>query len=377
MADKAQQIPETIAIESPAETWGLDLVPAGCPVCRQAHLIPPDHIGRRCPKCRLGILERQPALLRREPPEKLIPFKIEPAVLSSMFSKFVEPVRFRPDDLSATSLSQRAVPVYWPMWLVDADVTGDWHAEVGFDYQVQSSQATYTGSEWRSSELTETRIRWEPRLGILNRHYDNVAAPALEAQDTLLTRLGKYEKSTAETYSPDRLQVGHTPVALMVPDLQPESVWPEADAQAQKRAANDCRTAAGGQHIRNFAINPDYTQLNWTQMLLPMYISFYTRDDGQPELVYVNAQSGQIGGLRLSSQRKGNRWAVILLVISLVLLVIGILGTVFGALLPPLSIVGILFIVAAFATGVAAIYPVAYPWQWNRQQQDQKIVTQR
>jgi hypothetical protein len=59
--------------------------------------------------------------------------------------------------------------------------------------------------------------------------------------------------------------------------------------------------------------------------------------------------------------------------IAVLLLGLGVLGLFATALLPPAGALGILFILLAFILGIAAIVPAAWPWQWNRGQQDQKV----
>lgn len=97
--------------------------------------------------------------------------------------------------------------------------------------------------------------------------------------------------------------------AFRVPDLPSESAWPLAQAQLDEAASAECRQAAGAQHLRNFGLRADYESLHWTQMLLPLYVIWYTDDQGQPHTLYLNGQSGVIGGKRLVSQRKGGQIA--------------------------------------------------------------------
>jgi hypothetical protein len=93
--------------------------------------------------------------------------------------------------------------------------------------------------------------------------------------------------------------------ALRIPDVPPESAWPIAREKLEGRAAQDFAKAAGGQHYRSVVLQANYTDLNWTQLFLPLFVSYYTADDGQRCPVYINGQTGTISGVRLASQRKG------------------------------------------------------------------------
>ena len=104
-----------------------------------------------------------------------------------------------PATLRAATLQSRLQKLYLPRWLVDGDVQAEWQADAGFDYQVVSHQDRFdeTKGDWQSEQLTETRVRWEPRLGRLQRHYDNVAAPAIEEDGALQKAIGDYDLQTS------------------------------------------------------------------------------------------------------------------------------------------------------------------------------------
>ena len=369
--NETAQFPQVQIAESVESVWGVSLKIAGCLKCGQAFLVEVSRLGQYCPHCAQGILQTQPARLRAEPPELLIPFRKNRQEIGAILEKFIQPVWLRPSDFTFDNLVQRVTPVYWPMCLVDAHLKGDWRAEVGYDYQVKSSQESYSAGGWHSRDVLETRVRWEPRLGYLERHYDNVVSPALNAHSALTRNLGSYHQQEAIPYQVEQI----THAVLQIPDLQPENSWPQAQAQLEMHAAADCQQAAEGQHIRNFQINPTYSSLNWTQQLQPMYVSYYKDDEGQPHLVWINGQSGVIAGKRLASQKAGWKWAGILAGMAIVFFLLSLGSFAAIALLPLLSLAGILFIILAFGSALASIFPVVWPWQWNRQQAEQKIVT--
>lgn len=364
-------LPMTTIVESVEAHWGIRLQPAGCPVCKGVFLIEAARLNGSCPACFRGQLAPQPALLRNEPPELQINFRQGQTELQSVYKKFSDEVWLRPDDFNPADLLKRTVPVFWPMWLVDSDIHGQWQAEAGFDYQVKSSQESYAGSGWRTREVIETRIRWEPRLGEIKRHYDNVSTPALGEHTRLWNLLRGYRLDQSGPYTPAKAGGA----AIRVPDLQPESAWPLAKTNLDGRAGVDCQKAAGAQHIRNYSLKAAYQPLNWTQLLLPLYMSYYTDDAGQPHPVYVNGQTGAIGGLRLASQRKGWRWAGLSVAAAVVLLLLGLVCFALAVALPPVTLLGVLLAVGAAAAGLGAIVPAVWPWQWNRRQQQPKITT--
>ncbi len=361
--------PETNVVENVVSLWQKELQAAGCSHCGQAFLIESTQQGTLCPNFLSNNLEPQPVRLRRDPPELQVPFQVTSEDLGVTLANFVRPVWLKPDDLNPQVMLQRARPIFWPMWLVDSVVSGHWQAEMGFDYQVKSSQENFHRGQWQTREQIETRIRWEPRTGEIQRRYENIAAPALNQQNELQARLGSYRLDQAVPYTAASLGAG----TAWVPDLQTENAWPGAQLSLNRAAEEEVRQAGGAQHVRNFAIQAQYKNLNWTQLLLPMYVSYYHDDAGQPIPVLINGQSGKISGLLLASQAKGWQWAGITLAVALGLFLIGLLLTAAATLLPPAAAIGALLMVLAFVTGILAIIPAAWPWQWNRNQRSQAV----
>lgn len=366
-------IPTSQVIEDIETLWGVPYRPAGCDHCRRVFLVDEAAIEMNCPACQRGRLTAQPALLRREPPELNIQFQIQRDRLLSILSSFAEGVWLRPDDFNPKALLERAVPLFWPMWLVDCTISGSWQAECGYEYQVKSSQESYIHGNWQTREYLETRLRWESRLGQIERPYHNIATPALEEHQTWLRQTGGYRLENAVAYQPGQLP----PALVRVPDLPQETIWPTAQDSLHKAAAEDCRKAANAQAIRNFSPQADYRAQHWTQLLLPLYLTSYTDDAGQPQMIFVNGQTGAISGARLASQKKGWKWAGIIAAFAAVLFLLALLSAALTTLYPPLITVASILGFLALVVGGAALIPAIWPWQWNRRQQGQKVMSSK
>ncbi len=350
-------LPPVEVIPEASQLWGASLQPAGCPQCGTGFLIASDPAGLRCPACWNANLAPQPARLRPEAPELVISFPKTARDYLPQAQKFVQPVWLRPDDLQAERLIQRAVPVYLPHWLVDGSVKGNWQAQVGYDYQVQSSQERYNGNNWQVMKTVETRIRWEPRLGQIERRYENLATPASSAAAALLKRLGAPDPKQSKPYQPELLQNA----LVRIPDLPPESAWPVARTRFDQAAAESCQVAAAGQHIDQFKLDAEYNVLQWTQLLQPYYASAYQDDDGRLQTILINPFSGELSGPRLASTRKAWTVSGIVILIAVILVVIGLISA-------PLSALGILAIIFGSVTAVSALAPILWAWNWNRHQ---------
>jgi hypothetical protein len=362
---EAKTLPLTEFSAVLSDAWQVSFQPAGCPSCGQAFLVPAGWQGRLCPHCLQAPLEAQPARLRREPPERVLPFRCQPADLAAALKAFTHGVWLAPDDFTPAQLQQRLLPCFWPMWLVDATLQGSWQAELGFDYQVSSSHESFQSGSWRSQAVIETRVRWEPRLGEITRRYQNVAAPAVSDEAVLAAQTGASPIDAAQDYQPAMVKSS----LVRIPDLEPDETWPKAQAALAQAAAADCQQAGSGQHLRGFQPQVAYQDQNWTQLLLPLYVTYYTDDQGKPVRLLINGFTGQVGGRRLSSPRKGLRWAGICLLLAAALFVLALLSYALSAQVPGLAAFSpVLWLVGFLAAGCAAI-PAAWPLIWNRSQQ--------
>ena len=345
-----------------AAVWGVPLAAVHCAHCGEAHLTPEEQISSRCPFCLQGPVAPQPAYLREEPPEQVLPHAVSERRLTDVLERWSQPVWFRPSDLKAGVLAQRAHRYFIPLWLVDGRIVAAWRADVGFDYQVVSHQDRYSeGAGWRSQEVKETRVRWEPRVGRLDRTYENVAAPALDDHRALMARLGNFDLSQRTDYSPEAV----AGAVVRIPSLEPEAAWPGVEAAFVRTAETECQQAAGADHIRDFTIQAEYNDLNWTLLLLPAYVTWYQEGE-RIWPVLVNGQSGRVSGVRRASSRKANVTSLILGVVGLLLFLAGGGLALMGAVLPPAAVVGGLILLIGLLLAVVAPIPAIGVWVFNR-----------
>jgi hypothetical protein len=358
------------------DVWGRPLRAVICNRCDWGFLVGVNTTEARCPHCFHPALaplpDAQDALPYVRPPELVIPFSLAQEVLARRVEAFAQGIPFAPQDLNAAALRSRLQPVYLPMWLVDASAEARWEAEVGFDYQVVSHQERYADHQggWRTREVEEPRVRWEPRVGELRRTYANVAAPALEEDAALRQRLGEWDWTKAQAYN----GLGQRPARtaseawIRLPNRTPQDAWPAAEPTVRQQAAEECRRAAGADHIRQFRWTPTYAEQNWTLLLAPAYTTYYVDDKGQPQAVLIHGQTGQIDGARRSSMQRAQRTSLILALVALGIFIVSLVIAAAGLVAPPVAVLGGIGILTALALGLGALVPILRVWQFNRQQ---------
>jgi hypothetical protein len=260
--------------------------------------------------------------------------------------------------LRAETLRSRLRRVYLPAWLVDSDVAAVWQAETGFDYQVVSHQESYRDGGWQTRKVNETKIRWEARAGQLQRHYDNVHAPALEEIGGVRSRLGSFDREKAVPYQAEMLAQS----LVRLPNRDPIDAWPDTQPTFKELAAAECRQAAGADHIRQYRWRAEYGNQHWSLLLLPVYSTWYLDDDRQPLPVLLNGRTGHFFGVKRASAKKARRATLVLAILAALLFV---LTVVLLFLEPSLTLLtGLL----AFFTAIGAILPIAYVSRFNRNQ---------
>ena len=365
--------PRTAVIRETENVWGTDRIPMGCPHCQRVFLIPLQVGEPTCPLCHQGTLQSQDVRMRPAEPENLLPFRITRTDLGQIYDTFISPVWLKPQDLMTERLLKRTQAVFWPLWLVDTRVSGHWQMEAGFDYQVQSTKETYSNGQWESRKQIEDRIRWEPRLGKLTTQVENVAVPALEEHENRQELTGGYHHEAAQAFSQQVL--GDT--VLELPDLPPEDAWPTAVPLIKNRLAGICASAAEAQHQRNFAVKASYHDQHWTQYLLPLFTTYYLDDDSQPNILMVNGETGTVQGPRMASQKKGNRIALILAAVSIIVFLLALFSFLLTTVFPPAALIAAVLGFLGLITGGAALVPLIWPAQWNRKQRGLHLVTRR
>lgn len=351
---------------SRAAAWKKDLDAAHCTNCGAHFLLPCGSHPAHCPDCNQAALTIRPGGLADEifayPPEQVIPFQLQGAALEEVIQKFIAQIPFPPTELEHKGLNQRLVPLFMPMWLVDADTMAYWKTEAGYDYKVLSHQEYLNvNNQWQTQEVREARVRWEPRLGRLKRDYRNVTVPAIGNSARLEEETGPFDLSAAQSYSPDFIQ--QMPVRL--PDTTPKECWSETVAAFQRTAEEECRKACSADRLRQFRWKAQFTRLNWTLLLLPVYTVEYLDDAGQRQSIWINGQTGKISGLRQASVRSARRTGFIILTLAAIMLFLG-LGMTFLAEGNRLSEwIATLTTLLGIAGVIGSLVPIGIAWDYN------------
>lgn len=358
---------ELIQNENWIGVWGSDWVLEGCASCNGVFVLPPEKVSQRCPFCgQTSLAQMNPAdnqPVYTQPPELVVPFGAAENQLRASVRQFAKSLWLAPADLSENALLERLQPIYLPMWLVDAQVQGEWQAEMGFDYEIVSHREQFKNSDWQTERVKEKRVRWEQRVGRLHRQYDNQAAPALEEQAQVEGKIGRFDRRAQKPFLPGDL---HGAV-VHLPNRPPEDAWSEAVVGLQTAVAQDCRLACEADHSRGFKWSPRFANQQWTQLLLPLYTSYYLDDDNRAHMVLLHGQTGKLHGAKRASMKRARRVAGIIAVVAAVFLLItlALLAVSYAVTEETLAWAGLVVGILTAGVGGTAVIPLLYAWYIN------------
>jgi len=369
MPDRESDL-DNLKIYSNTSSWGRDYLAAVCEDCDWSFQILPDLQTVQCPHCYQSTLKSIPEgemeLPYNRAPELVVPFQVTLESMDDGIDKFSSKIPFAPKDMTSQNMRSRLCRLFLPMWLVDTEVQAQWWAEVGFNYKVVSHQTHYDDHRggWSSREVEEGRIRWEPRLGRLERNYHNISTPALEEDMVIKQEMGAFKLGEAVEYQVKEIENSF----VRLPNRDTKDAWVEATPAIQTAAAEECRQAAGADHIRQFSWKPQYSNNNWTLMLLPLYTTYYLDAEKVAQPVFIHGQTGKIMGVRRASMKHGQRMSLIILVIAVLIFLLSIILSVASVALPILLVIGVFGFAIALLIAAGAVVPILLVWQFNRRQ---------
>jgi len=350
--------------------WGQNYKAVLCEHCDWRYLVPRKYHLTHCPNCYqskiVEIGEEVSEMSLFQMPELYLPFQLTQKRIENSLENFAQKIPFSPTDLNTVELHKRLRALYLPMWLVDANIQAKWKAEAGFDYQVISHQARYDDNQggWDSREVKEGRIRWEPRLGTLQRSYQNIPAPALEEHNDLDRNLGGYDLHLSQPFQLDIIE----DCLVRLPNRSTQDAWSDAKPALQLAASEECRQAASADHMRQFSWQATYLNQNWTILLLPVYSTYYLDDERRPISILINGQNGKISGIKRASMKRAQHAALIILSVGGLVFLLSLIIAAISLLVPSILIISVIGIMIALLVATAATIPLLNVWWFNKNQ---------
>ncbi|MFK7803514.1 MAG: hypothetical protein AB8G95_17900 [Anaerolineae bacterium] len=311
--------------------WEDGLLLASCNNCGITLMQPADMMSQSCVHCGAVMLEeidpeadRPPHLA---PPELVLNLKKDRSRAESELAAWVKKFYFPPADLDATKLNQRMRLVYVPAWLMDTTLETIWMADAGYNYDVVSSREKLRGSQWSTEQVTRTKKDWEGRAGNLTLRYDNLPADAIEDELHFwnMVQLRKSGDRFVKTAAPFTQREAE-PAAFLLPSRIPADAVNDMLPVLMERAKADVQVACRADQVRNFNWAPKIQEQNWTQMLIPVWSTWYLDEDDRTRMVFLNGVTGHGWGEKIPSMKRTWRVGLYFLIAALALISVGALA---------------------------------------------------
>ncbi|HKC26180.1 MAG TPA: zinc ribbon domain-containing protein [Thermoanaerobaculia bacterium] len=288
-ADVVRERPIEEGLARPAALgWGAERKAVSCPRCGATSTRDPGQAAGSCPFCGTAEVVEAPASNAMVRPEGLLPFAIARDAAATGFRAWLSRLWLRPSDLKSTAALTALRGVYVPFWTFDALTHSAWTAEAGYNYEV-SVDAVENGQHVTRSE---TRTRWEPASGLLEKAFDDVPVPASRGIPPPLARgIEPFPTAGLVPYEP----------AYLAGFLAEENAVPLAEALAAARERMDaeirdaCAREIPGDTYRDLAVRTEYSGVAYKNGLLPVWIAAY-RYGAKAYRYLVNGVTGRATG---------------------------------------------------------------------------------
>lgn len=288
-SDQVVERPLEEALRAPRDLgWGAERKSVRCTKCGATTTFDPGVSASRCAFCATPAVVEAPTASNHVRPAGLLAFAVDRNTAAQRFRSWVSGLWFRPNDLKTKSSVTEMQGVYVPFWTFDALTHNRWTAEAGYHYTVQV-EAIENG---RRVVRSETRTRWEPAAGFLEKPFDDVPVPASKGLPPGLARgIEPFPTGGLVPYDPQYLS-GFLAEEYAV-DL------PDALGSAKERMTHEIYAACSGEvpgdTQRNLRVTTAWSGLTCKNALLPVWISAYEYG-GKPFRFLVNGVTGKVDG---------------------------------------------------------------------------------
>lgn len=276
--------------EASLNDWGVPVKTVYCASCKKQALSAEENASCAfCGSADVSVTEGLPGIR----PETLIPFKIDVNKAVQLFIRWIKRRRLAPFALKREFKAGNIKGVYIPYLSFGADTKSSYTGQAGeYYYDDETSTATVDGKTETKTRRVQ-KIRWRFVSGSCDRNFKDIMfndsgldGKVLESLEPFrLNELVKYEPRFLSGYYAERQKGGL------------KALWERAKSYMGKAIRTDVQDTIkrGCDVLGKINISTKYTDIKYSLMLLPVWISSY-RFRSKTYNFYINGQTGEVQG---------------------------------------------------------------------------------
>lgn len=278
-----------------------------CPNCGARIEMEPDSQAGLCPFCATPVVT-DTGTARMLKPQGVLPFVLTEGQARAALDEWLAGLWFAPSGLTQYARRGRRMQgVYSPFWTFDADTRSRYQGLRG-DHYFETVYVTQEVNGRRQQVPQQVmRTRWTPVAGQVARDFDDVLVLASSSLPRRFTdALAPWDLSHLSAYDPQYL-AGFQAEGYTVPLADGHAI---ARQEMAGVIATDVRRDIGGDTQQIQALDTDFADESFKQILLPVWLAAY-KYNGKSYRFVVNGQSGRVQG-----DRPYSAWKIALAIIA-------------------------------------------------------------
>jgi hypothetical protein len=288
----------------------IEAIQTECKSCRATVQMEPNAASQNCPFCGSHLVATgiSTKLIK---PRSLLPFGIDKRKAQGLFRTWLTSRWFAPSALKKLATLEGdtvykgegvsgLAGLYMPYWTYDCRVQTPYTGERGDDYYVSVPRTVYVNGKAETRMVQERRTRWSSVSGSVPNRFDDVLVIASDAIPvSQLSKLGQWDLKNLVPYSDEFLSGFRTQTYTVTLPQGFGVAQVMMDPVIRENICSDI----GGDHQRITSMDPQYSNITFKHILLPVWVSAY-RYEGKVYRFLVNARTGEITGDRPYSVAK-------------------------------------------------------------------------
>ena len=254
-----------------------------CQFCGADNVKDSNDLSSTCPFCGSDSVIKSEELPGIKP-HRVIPFKVSKDEALGMFQKKLKKALFAPRKLKKTYKETKMNGIYLPSWTFDSECIAEYKGVLGKYY-------TRTVGSGKNRH-TVTEVRWFSIKGVRKFNFDDILVTSGKAlTNEQVNDILPYNTNDSLVYDEGYLagyNAEHYTITL-------EEGWFASKKKTEAIMKNEIVNSYNHDVVKNFYMEPVYSNIKYKYVLLPIWKSNYTFHNKNYYFI-VNGSNGKVGG---------------------------------------------------------------------------------